>query len=409
MAKELIATAPISAHSVGPLRTWRNPHIWYIAILTIACSILYYLDVILDLWGLPNPGWSIFLITHDVHLLLFTIPLLYAAYVFRIRGIVVTGIILILIFMPRAIFLAPYLEPLYRAAVFLAFAAILGILIAYVQNRREQAIKAYAVARRSEERFRTLFDAMSEAVLLTDAVGQTLKANPAAVHVLGFKHSEIEELTHNLPELELTHSDGRPLLPEEMAGTRAMKEKRPVMGDVTGLKRPDGTVSWFIVNAIPLLDDSNELSNVVTTFTDITDLKEAEKQLLIAETAIRTCVSAIATADLNGNLTYVNPVFLKIWGYDSPEEVLGRNVAGLCKEEEKAQRAIQTLLIERGTKAMELVGKKKDKSEFIVGLRVSLIVDVKGQPIGMTASLADITERKKAEEEKRSYRKELDS
>lgn len=401
MAEELTGTAVRGIHLKKSLGTWRNPHIWYIAILMIVCSILYYLDVILDLVELPNPGWSVFLMAHNLHLLLFSIPLLYAAYVFRIRGIVVTGVVLALIFIPRAIFAAPYLEPLFRAAVFLPFAVILGVLIAYVQNRRDQATEAYAVARQSEERFRTLFDAMSEGVLLTNTAGHILKANPAAERILRLKHSEIEELTYDSPKLGLIHSNGSPLLPEEMATLSAMEENRPVVGDVTGLKRPDGTIAWFIVNAIPLFNGNNEPSGIVTTFIDITDRKEAEKQLLIAETAIKTCVSAIATADLNGRLTYANPTFLRIWGYDNLEEVLGRSVTSFCKEEEKARGVIQALVAGRGTQAVELGGRKKDGTEFIVGLRASLIVDAEGQPIGMTASLADITERKKAEEEKK--------
>jgi PAS domain S-box-containing protein len=401
MATELAEPVAYNIHPKKPLSVWRNHHIWYIAILMIVCSILYYLDVILDFVGLPNPGWSVFLIAHDWHLLLFSIPLLYAAYIFRIRGIAIIGVILVLIFIPRAIFTAPYLEPLLRAAVFLAFAVILGILIAYVQNRRDQAIKAYAVARQSEERFRNLFGAMSEGVLLTDVAGHVLKINPTAERILGFGHSEIQGLTYDSAKLELIHPDGSPLLPEEMPSLRAAKEKRPVMGDVTGLKHPDGTNFWFIVNAIPLLDEGNEFGGVVTTFTDITELKEAEKQLLTAETAIRTCISAIATADLDGNLTYVNPTFLKIWGYDNLEEVLDRNFADLCKEKEKAQAVMQTLLARKGTEAAELVGRKKDGTEFIVGLRAALIVDVEGRPIGMTASLADITERRKAEKEKK--------
>lgn len=275
MAQELAGIAIDRAHKSKSSNARRNSHIWYITIMMIACSILYFLDVILDFVGLPSPGWSVFFITHDLYLLLFSIPLLYAAYVFGIRGIVITGAIFVLIFITRAIFSSAYLEPLFRAATFLFFVAVVGVLIAYLQDRKNQVTEAYIIVRQNE------------------------------------------------------------------------------------------------------------------------------KKLMIAETAIRTCISAIATADLSGRLTYVNPTFLRIWGYDNPEEVLGRSIAGLFKEEEEAQRVIQTLQTEGGTKAAELVGKKKNGTEFIVGLKTSLIVDAEGQPIGMTVSLADITARMKAEEEGR--------
>ena len=139
----------------------------------------------------------------------------------------------------------------------------------------------------------------------------------------------------------------------------------------------------------------------IGSFMDVTRRKEAERQLLIAETAIRTSVSAIASADLNGKLTYVNPAFLRIWGYDHPDEILGRSLASLCKEEQKVQRLIQALLTGTGTEAAEVVAKKKDGTEFIIGLRASLIVDAEEQPVGITSSLADITERKRVEEAQR--------
>jgi PAS domain S-box-containing protein len=276
MAQQLAGTAIDIAHDSRSSNARRISHIWYITIIMIACLILYYLDVILDFVGLPNPDWGVFLITHDLPLLLFSIPLLYAAYVFRLRGIaVVTGVTLVLIFIPHAMFSASYLEPLLRAATFLFFIAVVGVLIAYLQDRKTQITEAYII------------------------------------------------------------------------------------------------------------------------------VKQHEEKLMIAETAIRTCISAIATADLSGRLTYVNPTFLRIWGYDNPDEVLGRSIASFYKEERETQRVIQALQTEGGTKAAELVGKKKDGTEFIVGLKTSLIVDAEGQPIGITVSLADITARIKAEEKKR--------
>lgn len=275
MATEFVRAITDNSRDSISLNVLRNPKLWYVTSMMIVCSTLYYLDVILDFVGMANPSWSVFLITHDLHLFLFSIPLLYAAYVFRVRGIIVTGTILMLIFIPRAIISAPYLEPLFRAVLFTFFIATLSILIAYVQDRRLQIVEAYTI------------------------------------------------------------------------------------------------------------------------------VKQHEEKLMIAETAIKTCVSAIATANLNGDLTFVNPAFLKIWGYKNSEEALGKNLALFCKEEGEVQGLIQTLLIKRDTEAVELVGKKKDGIEFLIGLRASLIMDAEGQPIGITASMADITEREKRKSERR--------
>ena len=93
----------------------------------------------------------------------------------------------------------------------------------------------------SEKRFQDLFKTMSEGVILMDAAGQVLKANPAAERIAGIKSFEIEGVSYDSTELDFIRSDGSPLAPEEMAGHRAMKEKRSVIGDVMGLKNSDGT------------------------------------------------------------------------------------------------------------------------------------------------------------------------
>jgi PAS domain S-box-containing protein len=269
-------TANKKVHENESMSILKIPHIWYITTIMILCSVLYYLDIIMDLVGQPTPGWNVFLITHDFYLFFFSVPMLYAGYVFRVKGIITTGIAALLIFIPRAALNTSYLEPFNRAVLFTSFIFLLGILIAYVQNRRIQIAEAYTI------------------------------------------------------------------------------------------------------------------------------VKQHAEKLMIAETAIKACVSAIATTNLEGDLTYVNPAFLKIWGYKNSEEILAKNFASLCNEEDKINELIQTLQITKETEAAELVGKRKDGKKFIVGLKASLITDTEGKPIGITASMADITNRLEKPESKQT-------
>ncbi|MBM3155107.1 MAG: cell wall metabolism sensor histidine kinase WalK [Chloroflexi bacterium] len=131
------------------------------------------------------------------------------------------------------------------------------------------------------------------------------------------------------------------------------------------------------------------------------DQRKVEEQLLMAETAIRASHSAIALADPGGKLTYVNPAFLRIWGLDKLEHVLGKSFADLCQEKEKAEAVFKALRDGGGTEAAELTAIRKNGTEFIVGLRASLIRTAEGNPTGVTISLADITQRKQFEEKQR--------
>lgn len=141
--------------------------------------------------------------------------------------------------------------------------------------------------------------------------------------------------------------------------------------------------------------------NHIYAMPDVRDHRKVEEQLLMAETAIRASHSAIALADPSGKLTYANPAFLKIWGLDEPEHVLGKSFADLCQEKEKAEAVFRALRDGSGTEAAELTATRKDGTEFIVGLRASLIRTTEGKPTGVTISLADITQRKQLEEKQR--------
>ena len=92
--------------------------------------------------------------------------------------------------------------------------------------------------RDSEERMRRLIETMAEGVVLISADGQITQANPAAEHILGLEQSEIQDRSYVGPEWEIIRPDATPMPPEEMAGPRAMQEKRLVKDVEMGVKFP---------------------------------------------------------------------------------------------------------------------------------------------------------------------------
>jgi PAS domain S-box-containing protein len=108
----------------------------------------------------------------------------------------------------------------------------------------------------------------------------------------------------------------------------------------------------------------------------------------------------MAIGDLQGKVTYVNPVFVKMWGYDSEKEILGKSIAELTQKgqsKEKADEIVKALRMKAGW-AGEITATRKDGSKFYASLSASMVKDETGKPICMLSSFVDITERKKAEE-----------
>jgi len=146
----------------------------------------------------------------------------------------------------------------------------------------------------------------------------------------------------------------------------------------------------------------------IITSLDITERKRAEEALRIKDKAIASSINAIAIADLEGNLTYVNLSFLKMWGFDDKKEVLGRPAVSFWETEDKARKVERAALI-RGSWVGELGAKRKDGSTFIAQLSANLVSDEKGKPICKMASFMDISERKRAEEEKDKLLKTIET
>jgi len=118
---------------------------------------------------------------------------------------------------------------------------------------------------------------------------------------------------------------------------------------------------------------------------------------------------AIFIDDKNGRMIDVNDTMIKMYGYDSKEEVLTGNIGDLSANlppytEEKAQEYIRKAICE-GPQTFEWLAKKKDGTVFPVemSLRKS---DVAGE-IRILAVGRDISERKQLEQSLQDYMQSL--
>ncbi|WP_052721420.1 HAMP domain-containing sensor histidine kinase [Methanococcoides methylutens] len=124
--------------------------------------------------------------------------------------------------------------------------------------------------------------------------------------------------------------------------------------------------------------------------------RQLSEKLLIKENAVETSINAISFADLNANLTYVNPAFLKLWGYDDETQVQGRPILKFWKRNGRAEKILGKLLSEKRWEG-EVIGVRKDGTEFPLLLSANMVLNKDGEPLGIMASAVDITEFKKAE------------
>ena len=144
-----------------------------------------------------------------------------------------------------------------------------------------------------------------------------------------------------------------------------------------------------------LHEESKEYSKELEDQIGVRKLAEAE--LLLKDLVFEYSLTANSISDKAGVLTHVNDAFIKIWGYESKSEVIGKLISDLLNFQEEAKNII-TALDETGEWEGEYTALRKDGTTFYAQGLATIISDESGNTIGYQSAVLDITERKQAED-----------
>lgn len=268
--------------------------------------------------------------------------------------------------------------------------------------------KAAEQLKNSESRYQNLFETMAQGVVYQDTDGEIISVNPAAEEILGRNLDEMQGKTSRDDSWKAIREDGSDFPGDKHPAMLSLKTGKPVKNTVMGVFNPkEERYRWINVNAIPEFKDGEKNPyQVYTTFDDITYKKDFQDNLVIKEKAIDSSINAIAITDLSGNITYVNDSFMKLWGYDDKEQVLGKPMIKFWKLKGKYVDIIDSLT-EKGGWTGELMAEKKNDKHLNVLVSATMVKNLKNKPVCMMASFVDITQRKKVEKEIRKTKEYL--
>ncbi len=135
--QEINAPASSTAGEVNDKRK-SSLRLFILPALIIFCAVFYYFGELVDWAAWDFLRSNFFHSVHDIHRLLFLVPILYAAHVSGIRATVITTIVTLMTFLPRALFISPYPDPVLRMILFTAAAGTMGYLVALVHKKSER-------------------------------------------------------------------------------------------------------------------------------------------------------------------------------------------------------------------------------------------------------------------------------
>ena len=249
----------------------------------------------------------------------------------------------------------------------------------------------------SERKYRELVENAHEGIWIIDETGRIKFANRRMREITG--HDKLE----NRKIYDLLDQDNRKLLQEVMAQNRMNHVAQQEL-DITCKNRELASV---IMSSVPLFEDG-DFVGAFAMFSDITALRETEKRFrkIFEEAAI-----GMSLGDLGGHLLDVNPAFLKMLGYEK-NEVVHKDFKDFLHPEDALKTA--KLFKELGMGARDSYSREnrylhKDKRVVWGQVTVSLLRGVGGAPQFAIGMVADISDRKKAEEDIRTYQEQLQS
>lgn len=198
-------------------------------------------------------------------------------------------------------------------------AGLVGIVLDITEQRN-----AEERLRRSEEKFRTLFETMSQGVVYQDSGGGIIDANPAAEAILGLARTCLSGKTLTDPCWETVCEDGgeHPAMIALRSGEKSRK--------LVGMKDPvSGGEKWVMTTTIPQAGNGvAQPYHQFTTLVDLTTEIQAERALQKSEAE-----KALILNSVDEMMIYLDCDLRVIWVNDATcvllgmrkEEIIGRH------------------------------------------------------------------------------------
>jgi PAS domain S-box-containing protein len=152
--------------------------------------------------------------------------------------------------------------------------------ILFSRNKAENLVsKVIGDLELSEDKFRFLFDTMSQGVVFQDDNGRIIQANRAAATILGISMDRLVGRTLEGLDLKAIRESGAELKVEEYPPNIAMRNSIQVNNFLMGIYIPkERSYRWLLTSSVPKFGkDASVPYMTISTFTDITGRVQAEK------------------------------------------------------------------------------------------------------------------------------------
>ena len=260
-----------------------------------------------------------------------------------------------------------------------------------VQNITESK-NAENALRQSEERFRTIYNSVNDAMFIHDLnSGAILDVNETMEKMFGVTREEAIQTDMNF----LSAGNSPYSNKEALQWIFKARDEGPQRFEWLS-KRKSGELFWVEINMNPVVIAGEK--RLLVSARDISKRKNIEDQLNTLRLAVEQSPVSVVITDVNGIIEYVNAGFCEISGYHKDEIIMKPlRILNQLKQSEVNSKDIWENLKEGKDWRGDYLNKRKDGTSYWENTLISPVKDNEGKILHLLAVQEDITERKKFE------------
>lgn len=309
---------------------------------------------------------------------------------------------------PRLGFYEHYRSLILGMLIGLAALLFLVVTVSLVILSRKN--RELSLARNSAESANALFNQLAEQSRTVhwevNAEGVYTYVSPVSYEVLGSRPEELVDKKHFY---DLLHGEDRDS--PKTAAFEFFVRKEPFHDLENIIQAKDGRLIWVSTNGVPVLDDRGTFLGYRGSDSDITGRKRVEEDLRESEEMFRCLIENAPDAiyvHADARFIYLNQVAVNLFGAKTADQLIGSPVMErIDPSYHEMIKERQRLLYEEHRKLpiFEQVYLRLDGSS--VRVEAHAVPITYGNKNAALAFVRDVTDRKRAEEEKRSMEERL--
>jgi PAS domain S-box-containing protein len=270
---------------------------------------------------------------------------------------------------------------------------MLGIVFLSASVHRQFALQAQHLAT-SRLQLKTIFDNISEGILVLDRRGETVLVNKAAICLLSLA-ADSPEYETVLQQFDAFSVDGEPLPPSQWPAMRALRGEFVQNFEMLFRNKATGETGAREISTAPVTGAEEGSGHVIIVYRDITERRQIDDWRNQLAAIVESSADAIIGKTIAGIVTSWNKGAERIFGYRA-EEMIGQPLTRIIPEERLPEEVEILERIGRGETIDHFETVRRTKSgQFIhVSLTISPIRNAAGKVVGASKIARDITERR---------------